>query len=309
MFERYNYNSKLIDRYISLFGKKETQQLLKYNELPLPKSIRVNTLKIGVKECIKRLSKKGFKFTKIPWCNTGFVVNKSRYSIGATTEYLLGYYYIQDPSSMAPATELNPTKEDLVLDMNAAPGGKTTHLAQLMKNSGAIIAVDKNQEKLRELKRNIERCGVENVITINMDATKIEKLNLKFDKILLDVTCTGEGTIRKNPQRKKTLQIKDFQHYSNIQNTLLKTASKVIKKGGILLYATCAMSPEENEMQIEYAVEELGFKVLPIRTKQASKGMTRFFGEEHKAYLSKTGRFYPHIHDTQGFFMAKLKKI
>jgi NOL1/NOP2/sun family putative RNA methylase len=308
MFEQYGYNPDLVKRYISLFGNEVTAKLLQVNELPLKKSIRINTLRIKPNECISRLSSKGFSFSKIRWCDYGFNIENEPNSIGATTEYLTGDYYVQDSTSMVPPLELAPSKNDLVLDMTAAPGGKTTHLAQIMDNTGVIVAVDMNKEKMRAMRSNIQRCGVENVIAIRMKAQELPTFNLKFDKILLDAPCTGEGTIRKNPERRKSLKLEDFEAYSDRQKEMIGIAAQVLKKKGVLVYSTCSLAPEENEMVIEHAVSK-GFEVLNLKNKLCSKGLTEIFGERHPEYLKKCGRFYPHIHDTQGFFVAKLIKL
>jgi len=308
MFKTYGYNPDLIERYVSLLGKKQTLELLQANEKPMKKAIRINTIKTDVKKCIGRLEKKGFKFSKVKWCEEGFIVEKEPRSIGATTEYLMGYYYVQDSASMAPPVELSPSKEDMVSDMTAAPGGKTTHIAQIMDNKGVIVATDMDKRKIKALRSNIQRCGVENTVLIRMKAQEFADLGVKFDKILLDAPCTGEGTISKNPGRKKSLKLEDFEKYSKIQKELLGITKKILKPGGILLYSTCSLAPEENEMQVEYAVENLGFEVLNLKNKQASKGFTEFFGKEHPKYLEKCKRFFPHKHDAQGFFMAKLRK-
>lgn len=308
MFEKYGYNADIVQRYVSLFGKNQTQELLEANDRPLKKAIRINTLKIDVRSCIHRLEKKGFMFSRIPWCSEGRIVDEEPVSIGATTEYLMGYYYVQDPASMVPAIELSPAEHDVVADMTAAPGGKTTHLAQLMKNKGVIVAVDQDKNKMHALISNIQRCGAENVLSIRMKAQELVDLGLKFDKILLDTPCTGEGTISKNPDRRKSLKLEDFKKYSDIQKELLAVSKKILKPGGILVYSTCSLAPEENEMQVEYAVENLGFEVLNLKNKEASKGMSEFFGNKHPQYLEKCRRFFPHKHNTQGFFAAKLRK-
>lgn len=308
MFEEFGYNLFLIKRYLDIFGRENTRKFLEANKKKLPKAIRVNTLRTDVSTCIKRLEEKGFVFSKIKWCDYGYIVREEPFSIGATPEYLLGMYYIQDATSMVPAIELSPAKNETVLDMTAAPGGKTTHLSQIMENTGVIVAVDMNKEKMRALRSNIQRTGSENVFALRMRAEEITSLGLKFDKILLDAPCTGEGTIRKNPDRRKTINEKEIKRYAEKQKELIKTANKVLKPGGILVYSTCSLSPEENEMQVEFAVEKLGFKILNLKNKFCLKGISKIFGKKHKDYLSNCGRFYPHIHNTQGFFVAKLKK-
>jgi NOL1/NOP2/sun family putative RNA methylase len=308
MFEEYGYSDFLIERYLRLFGEEETKQLLEANERPLKKSIRINTIKISVDDCISRLEKKGFVFSKVLWCDYGFIVEKSKFSIGATPEFLLGYYYVQDSTSMIPAIELDPKPNEIVADIAAAPGGKTTHLAQLMQNNGVIVAADINLNKMKALRSNVQRCGVTNVIALNNDVESLSKFDIKFDKILLDAPCSAEGAIIKIKERRKTIKPGDFKYYSEKQKSIVDTAKTMLKKGGVLVYSTCSIAPEENELVIEHALKN-GFEVLDISNKHCSPGLTEFFGEKHDQRLKKCCRFYPHKHGTQGFFVAKLRKI
>jgi len=306
MFEEFGYNQFLIERYLKLFGKDETKKLLESNErIPL-KAIRINTLKTKVENCISHLEEKGFSFKKIKWCDYCFEVIEEPFSVGSTTEYLLGFFYIQDATSVLPSMVLNPSEKDLVLDMAAAPGGKTTHLSQIMNNKGVIIAIDINKEKMKALKSNIHRMGCENTILLRTDALKFDQLS--FDKILIDAPCTAEGTIRKNPELKKRLKLEDFEKYANKQKQFIDVAYKLLKPKGIIVYSTCAISPEENEEVVEYALSK-GMKLLDTGIKEGLPGLTFFFGKEHNKELVKCKRFYPHIHDTQGFFIAKLVKL
>jgi len=307
MFEEYGYADFLIERYIKLFGKDETRKLLEANEKPLKKAIRINTLKISVKDCLSRLEKKGFVLSQVPWCEYGFIVEKGRFSIGATTEFLLGYYYVQDQASMVPAIELDPKPGELVADIASAPGGKTTHLAQLMENKGIIVASDINLNKMKELRSNLQRCGIINVLALNYDAETLSKLDIKFDKILLDSPCSAEGAIIKIKERRKTIKQGDFEYYSKKQKSMIDIAKSMIKKDGILIYSTCAIAPEENELVVEHALKD-GFELLELSNKQCLPGLTEFFGKKHDKRLEKCGRFYPYTHGTQGFFVAKLRK-
>ena len=192
--------------------------------------------------------------------------------------------------------------------MTASPGAKTTHIAQLMQNTGTIVASEIDQTRVKTILHNVSRMGFENVITIRTDAIKIKELGLKFDKILLDAPCTADGTINKNERLKKELKPEDYINYPEKQKQLLKSAKDVIKPGGIIVYATCSTAPEENEMVVEYAVEHLGLKVMkPKLQKYFSEGKTFFFGKKHPDYLKNCIRILPHSYNTQAFFVAKLQ--
>jgi NOL1/NOP2/sun family putative RNA methylase len=308
MFEEFGYNPELIRRYVSLFGENFTKELLEANNKQPKKAIRINTLRVTPEKCLNRLHEKGFAFKKVPWCNYSFWLEKSKFSIGATTEILLGYYYLQEPASLIPVLELDPKPTDLVADMTAAPGGKTTHLAQLMQNKGCIIAADINSESMSALRSNLQRMGIENTITIRMDAKELDSLNLKFDKILLDAPCTGEGTIIKDSQRKKSLQVEEFSQFAQLQKDLIKAAHRCLKPGGILVYSTCSLAPEENEENIIFAAEKLGMGVIGLKNQFILPGITKWFHKSGPDYLKKCGRLFPNTHGTQGFFVAKLLK-
>jgi len=212
--------------------------------------LRVNTLKIPPKKLKERLEGKGvvLEDTYLPYM---FKIVESPYSPGCTPEYLFGYYYLQSISSTVPPIVLNPSSEDMVLDMCAAPGGKTTHMAQLMGNEGIIVANDRSRERLRSLSSNIQRLGIKNVVILNMDALKLDKLQIHYDKILLDAPCTGNPV--KGRSRKVTKE--DIEYCSRRQKRMLDTALNILKVGGELVYSTCSQEVEENEEVVQYILD------------------------------------------------------
>lgn len=299
---KFGYKPEIVSRYMEIFGS-DVLKFLEANEKPPIKAIRVNTLKIDPESLIGRLEAKGFKFKPVRWLDYAFIVEEEPYSIGATTEYLLGYYYIQDPTSMIPPVELEP--KGIVLDMCAAPGGKTTHIAQIMRNKGVIVAVDIDREKMKALRSNLHRLGVKNVIAYRMDARDVVNFGMKFDCVLVDAPCSGEGVVRKDPGRKSTIDLSEFEFYSRVQKELLNVAIKVTKKGGTIVYATCTVAPEENEAVINAFLDRV--EVVDTKIK-GIPGFTKILGMKFDRSISKTQRFYPHIHDTQSFFVAKMVK-
>jgi len=304
---KYGYKNEIFERYVSMLGEKEAIQLVKANEKPLKKSIRVNTLRISPKELCERLKRKGFSLEKTRYCNYGYYVKEGKFSIGSTTEYLMGYYYIQEAVSMIPSLELEPKENEIVLDMCAAPGGKTTHLSQIMKNKGVIVACEIVGSRMKTLRSNIQRMGVKNVVGLRIDVKRILNFNLRFDKILLDAPCSGEGIVRKESKRKGTLCLRDIKICSERQKKLIDVAISVLKRNGMLVYCTCTFAPEENEFIVKYASER-GMKLVKMRSKFGSPGLTSVFGKELGKEMKLTRRFWPHIHDTQGFFIAKMVK-
>lgn len=296
----------MVERYAEILDK-ELEDFLQACEKPLPKSIRVNTLKINPATLVKELEDKGFNLKPVDWCREGYLVLNSPISIGATIEYLLGYYFIQTTASMIPPLLLNPSSEDVILDMCAAPGGKTSHLAQLLENKSVIISIEINPQRALALKNNLARCGVYNALILNMDAKEFSKLNFKVDKILLDAPCSGEGLIRLKPERKTSRSINDLLFCSSNQKQLIEAAFHALKAGGTLVYSTCSLAPEENEEVVDYLINKYPVYVesIPI---PGEPGLTKFKDKIYDASLAQAKRIYPHKYESIGFFICKLVK-
>lgn len=286
--------------------------LKKYKELggdiidiKLKPSIRVNTLKITAKELLPRLEKLGIKITPVDFTKNGYYV-QSKFSLGAITEYLLGYYYIQEAAAQLPVQVLDPKPTDLVLDMCAAPGGKTTQIAQQMKNQGTIIAYELKPHRMTSLLVNLERCGVKNTTVFQGNAVKAKQLGIKYDKILLDAPCAGNylsepGWFEKRDQEGINIS-------STIQKRLLQDAVDLLKTGGTLVYSTCSLEPEENELNIQWALENLPVKLEKVNLQIGDEGLTNVFGQKLDSEITKCRRFWPHKTKTEGFFIAKMVK-
>lgn len=295
------YSNFLIERYRQIFPEDVFRSLNK----PLRQSIRVNTLKADERGLVSRLEKKGIMLEKIPWAKHGYFVKRTPFSIGATTEYLLGYYFVQDATSMYACEVLDTQRGDMVLDMAAAPGGKTTYMAQLMENTGTVVSLEANGQRIRSLRSNISRMGVENVISLRMDAREVEELEITFKKILLDAPCTGTGTVFKNPEAAMK-EIKDVEKSAALQKSLSEAAARVLAGGGTLVYSTCSFLPEENEFIVQHAIDNLGMRLENLS--YGEEAFTSCYGIKLSKDMKRAKRFYPHIHGTQGFFIAKLRK-
>jgi len=299
----------MIERYIQFLGLDETLKLLEANERPLIPSIRVNTLKVSVLELKKRLEKKGNELKPIEWIPYGFNIVKESSNLGSSHEFLQGYYYLQNLASMLSAIILDPKPNDIVIDMCAAPGSKSTHLAQLMENEGTLILIEKNLNRIPALEVNLRRMGIINSILLNMDAINLSNMNVKGDKILLDAPCTGEGLIRQDPSRKKSKKMKDIEKMSSIQKKLLTTGLKALNSGGLLLYCTCSIAPEENELVVDEVLNKSNkFKIIEISKNYGVKGLTNVFGVNLLEDLMFSQRLYPHLHNTIGFYYCLIKK-
>ncbi len=303
---RYGYDEFIIRRWIAFFGEEETLRLVEAMEKGIPKHIRVNTLKIDERELIERLEDRGFSLerTEVPLC---YKVVKEPFSIGATPEYLMGYYYVMEKSSCVPPLALNPKPGETVADFASSPGGKTTFLAQLMENKGVIIAIEANEERIQPLIDNIHRMGVLNTVVLRMNAVKFKNLGIKVDKILIDAPCSGEGVIHKDKSRKTDRGAKDIEFCSALQRELLESAMESLKPGGVLVYSTCSLTPEENELNVQWVLDNFEVELEDIPW--GDPALTDVPGVEISDEIRKCRRFYPHKHETSGFFVAKIVKV
>ncbi|HEY0089176.1 MAG TPA: RsmB/NOP family class I SAM-dependent RNA methyltransferase [Candidatus Lokiarchaeia archaeon] len=299
----------MIERYISFLGVDETIELLKANERPLIPSIRVNTLKIEPNKLREKLEIKGFELEPIEWVPYAFKVKKGAINIGSTHEYLQGYYYLQNVASMLPSIILDPKPNELVIDMCASPGSKSTHLAQIMENKGTLILIERNKKRIPALEINVRRMGIINTIILNMDAINIKELNVQADKVLLDAPCTGEGLIREDFKRKKSKNVNDIEKMASVQIKLLEAGLTVLKAGGYLLYSTCSIAPEENELVIDQVLKKnSSMFICEILPQFGVNGLVNVYGKALNQDLKFSQRIYPHIHDTIGFYICLIKK-
>ena len=308
--KQFGYLPYMIERYIRFLGYDDTVNLLKANKKPLIPTIRVNTLKITSQDLLKRLKKKGFECEIINDVSYAVKILKSPSNLGAQHEYLQGYYYIQNFASMLPSIMLNPRLDDIVIDMCAAPGSKSTQIAQLMQNKGVLILIDRNKNRIPALKVNLNRMGVTNSVVLNFDAKNLHNLKLNSNKILLDAPCTGEGLIREDPSRKKSKLLTHINKMAKIQAKLLESGLKTLDVGGELVYSTCSIAPEENELVIATILNSFpNVSIIKMPYLFGLSGITEYNGNLLREDLKYAQRLYPHIHDTIGFFMCKMKRL
>ena len=285
---------------------------------PLIKSIRCNTLKISPEELKKRLESLGWIIEQPFEENPEIMIIKNELKpgeLGRSLEHILGYYYVQEIASMLPVLALRPEPGELVLDLAAAPGSKTTQLAAFMKNTGAIIANDINLKRLKILASNMERCGVLNAIITKKDGIvlckRLKENGFLFDKILVDAPCSGEGTLRSSPVTYEMWNPKTIKILSRLQKALLASAIGILKPHGEIVYSTCTHAPEENEEVVNFVIKEFqDVKIesinLPIKYRS---GITEWNGNNYNQEVKKSCRIYPQDNDTEGFFIAKFRRI
>lgn len=234
-----------------------------------------------------------------PIVENGYLYDEN-YHPGRSAYFLAGLYYIQEPSAMLVADALPIEPDDFVLDMCAAPGGKSCEIASRLTGEGVLIANDIEASRARILSENIERFGLVNTIVTNVDPMRFTKqFQEAFDKIILDAPCSGEGMFRKLEQAIDTWSEEKVLECAHIQKNLLKGAYDMLKQGGMVIYSTCTYSYEENEAMVHYAVDELGFELLPLNK---SNGLCP--GVD----LDEVVRCYPHHYRGEGHFIALLKK-
>jgi len=274
-----------------------------YKQVKPKQAIRINTMNANRDTVVKRLESLGIALEKIPFLEDGYWIRRSKFSVGATAEYLLGLYSIQEAAAQIPVTLFTELEDKTVLDACASPGGKTVQLANLMKNSGVIVALELKQRKMFALANQLERSRVTNTAVYNMDAKEATNLNMKFDRVLLDVPCSGNYVTDKDWFSKRTIE--DMHRNARRQRQILTEAAKVTKDGGEIVYATCSLEPEENELNIAWAIETLNVKVEEINC-HGEKGLTTVFGKELDRSIEKCRRIWPN--QTQGFFVCKLGK-
>ncbi|MFP4522982.1 MAG: RsmB/NOP family class I SAM-dependent RNA methyltransferase [Candidatus Nanoarchaeia archaeon] len=276
-------------------------------DITIPQAIRITT-KADEKKILSQLEKKGIVLKKIPYLDKGYEVISSE-SLSSTAQHLAGYFYIQEAASQLPvqvASTLCLPKNPLILDMCAAPGSKTTQLADVFSHA-TIVALDNQAPRLQKLIYNLERVGASNVVVYKKDAKFSDDLGQEFDVVLLDAPCSGNFCVQKDFFMKRTLL--DVQSRLKEQSQLLNSAYLVTKKGGYILYSTCSLEIEENEEQIHKFLQthkDLTLETIDLDV--GDKGYTKTMGKQFADSLSKTKRFWPHKTNTQGFFIALIKK-
>ena len=307
--QRIEFKEKFIERYSKLT---DFEEFKKYSLSFLRRSIRVNTIKISINELKKRLEK-NWALEQIPWCREGFYIEhikKERRDIGNLIEHSLGYFYTQEAASMIPPLVLEPKGTDTVLDMAASPGSKTTQISALMGNKGILVANDINSERMKPLSLNVQRCGIANCIVTMMYGQRFR--GFEFDKILLDAPCSGTGTIRKSL---KTLRIWNplmVQRLSHTQKNLIDIAFSNLKSGGTLVYSTCSSEPEENEAVIDFLLnkyENARAEKINLNEIKRSEPVLEFENNKYNHEIKKCLRIWPQDNDTEGFFVAKIRKL
>ncbi|MEM2319442.1 MAG: RsmB/NOP family class I SAM-dependent RNA methyltransferase [Candidatus Bathyarchaeia archaeon] len=281
-----------------LFGRKEALTLLEANLEPPPAYLRINTLKGSENEILERLAEDGVEVEKVEGLAYAYKVLDAQKPLVRTRSFKEGLFYIQDKASCFAAVAVNPKPGSVVLDVCAAPGAKTTFLAQLMQNRGAIYSIDYSRRRMGVWKSEVERMGVEIAEPIIADACNPLPVTVDADVVVLDPPCTSTGTFAKLPSAKWRLTPRSVEKMAEIQWQMIEKSAEKVKPGGTLVYSTCSITVEENEMLIErFLRRHPEFMLAEITPKIGLPGLRG---------LEKCQRLYPHIHKCNGFFIAKL---
>ena len=310
----YNYNEFMIEKFLQVFHINEIVEVLEANEVQRPVTIRTNTLKTRRRDLAQSLISRGVNLDPVgKWSKVGLVVYSSQVPLGATPEYLGGHYILQGASSLLPVMALAPQPGERVLDMASAPGGKTTHIAAIMNNTGMILANDANKDRCKAVVGNVHRLGITNTVICNYDGRKLPKIMSGFDRVLLDAPCSGTGVISKDESAKMSKDDQDIHLCSHLQKELILAAIDCLdhksKTGGYLVYSTCSILPEENENVVDYVLRKRHVKLVPTGLDFGVEGFTKYREKRYHPTMNLCRRYYPHTHNMDGFFVAKIKKL
>lgn len=281
---------------------------------PLPSVAWTNTLRTTSEGLRGWLDELGLDYKPLPWCDGAYRIQAEyEVALGATFPYMVGLCHLQEEVSILPAYLLGATPQDRVLDMCAAPGGKTAYIAVGMQNQGTVVANDKSFGRLRALRAIVDRLGLLNVTMTSWDASSLHRDMGFFDRVLADVPCSCEGTSRKNGSVMDNTIAGHPEGMARLQRAILKRAIQMTRQGGRIVYSTCTYAPEENELVVHRALEELGeqgAKIVPVTLPGLphAQGLTHWQGQALNPDLANTVRMYPHHLDSGGFYVAVLER-
>jgi 16S rRNA (cytosine967-C5)-methyltransferase len=297
---RYLVSRRIISKLIELVGKEEIRKILREFNRVYPISIRVNTLKATVEEVLEGLKREGVEPSVGRYVPT-VIKFKGPYNFDKSELYREGKFVIQEEAAALASIILDPKPGEVVVDLCAAPGGKTEHMGELMKNNGVIYAFDIDEKRIKRMEQLLRRTGVEIVKVYREDARKAPKIlgEEVADRVLLDAPCSSSGTIMKNPELRWRIMVDKLRELQELQLQLLDTAIRLVKVGGRVLYTTCSLFREENEDVISRILEKYSGKIrlVPLN------------GPFDPGFIPGTMRVWPHKHHTFGFFYALIEKV
>ena len=295
----------IIERYSNIVDKPD--KFAKFVNEPLKQSFRINTLKGEKEEVLNGLRNHDSEIEDVNWNDNAFVSNLT--NLGSSIEHFTGQIYIQELTSMIPPLIAKDViEENQILDCCAAPGSKTTQMADMMQNKGHIIANDSRHTRIKSLRGNLDRLGVTNTTVSLRDFKSFP--NTEAELYLVDVPCSSEGTIRKKNAVARKWKEKDYERFSKLQKGLLKKACQMAPRGSTIIYSTCTFSPDENEKIVSEILREesIDLKRINLKGLKTGKGITEWNGQGYDNEVEKCMRIWPHQNDTGGFFVARMEK-
>jgi 16S rRNA (cytosine967-C5)-methyltransferase len=299
---KYSHPDWMVKSWLERYGESFTQELLKINNEPAPLTVRVNTLKTNKEELENTLRKEGFEIESAKYIENALTINNPS-SLTKMRAFVDGLFQVQDESSMLVGRILDPKPGEFVVDVCSAPGGKSTHIAELMENKGQVIARDIHEHKIKLINDAANRLGIEIIKAEIFDASEQdENLRGKADRVLVDAPCTGLGIIRRKPDIKWTRSLNDLNQIPELQEKILNASSQYVKPGGVLVYSTCTIEPRENEelvrkfidMNKDYVLEDISGQLPGSLVKDSAKD----------GYI----QFYTNRDGIDGFFISRMRK-
>lgn len=285
---------------VNLLGSEEAVPFLRESNIPPPTYIRINTLKGNEEEILQTLEGEGVKLEKTLPLKYTYKVLQLKQPLNTLASSKEGLFYIQDKASCFAAEAAAPARGIRVLDVCAAPGAKTTYIAQLMGNEGSIVSVDFSRRRMKTWRQEVNYMGVKIAEPVIADATLPLPLTFEADLVVLDPPCTSTGVFAKQPSAKWRLSPKSIEKMAGIQLQMINNCAEKVVPSGFMTYSTCSITVEENEMVVEqFLKEHSDFQLVEVEPKIGLPGLRG---------LAQCQRLYPHLHQCNGFFMAKLQR-
>ncbi len=299
---KYSHPVWMVKNWLECFGRDFTESLLKSNNEVPDLTVRVNTLKISKDELEKNLNELGIETAAGRYTDDAMIL-KNPSALSSLDIFKKGHFQVQDESSMLAARILDPKPSELVIDVCSAPGGKATHIAQLMQNRGTVIARDVHPHKIKLIEEAAKRLGIDIIKTGIFDASELDKAYVeKADRVLVDAPCTGLGIIRRKPDIKWARNIGDKKEIVGLQMKILEVSSNYVKPGGALVYSTCTIENEENKGLIDnFLKKNSDFELEDISS---------FLPDGLKGNYSSTGviQLFPNVNNIDGFFISRMRR-
>ncbi len=299
---KYSHPDWMVKKWLERFGESFTEGLLRSNNDTAPLTVRVNTLKTSREELENSLRNEGFESVTAKYVDSALTINNPS-SLARMEAFAKGLFQVQDESSMLVGKVLDPKPGEFVVDVCSAPGGKSTHIAELMENRGQVVARDIHEHKIKLINEAVQRLGIDIIKTEIFDASQQDKNLLgKADRVLVDAPCTGLGIIRRKPDIKWTRNTNDLNEIVKLQEKILSISSGYVKPGGVLVYSTCTIEPQENEELVKKFLKDNGDYYLEDISELIPDGLTKDTAKD--GYI----QLYPNIDGIDGFFISRMRR-